>query len=166
MGVKLIDIDPVAVEAIQRAMASVAPAREKTVGGLGVPVTPVAWASSPPPRRRRRAGPAVLLIAAAASIALAVTHGRIPWLPHRSLAAAAPALVPAPELASVAPPAAPPSAEPVPVASASPVAAVAPADAATRATASAAGKPAPRPAPPRWWRAAPRRTGPSSDNPY
>lgn len=170
MGVKLIDVDDAALAAIRRAVASTAPAREKTVDGVGIPVstaTPsVAWVAKRSPRRRHRAGPAVLVVAAAAAIALYVTHDRVPWLRPRSVAAITSAVAPAAAMVTASAMSPAPSASTDSVA---PAAVVTTATTASTARASSApsvtGKPAPRPTPLR--PIAPRRPAvPSSDNPY
>lgn len=158
MGVTLIDIDEALLDAIESAIASMAPEREKTVRGIGTPVPPVIASPKRSSRGRRRAGPAVLLVAAVVTMALSVMNDRIPWLRLRSLAAASPPVTTAPAIVA-------PSATPAPV---SLPAVSATTSASPRATATAsASKPPSRPAPSRSWMTTPRRpTSPPNDNPY
>jgi hypothetical protein len=48
MGVKIVDIDETAVEAIRRAIGPAPPAREKTVRGIGTPTPPAVWVARGP----------------------------------------------------------------------------------------------------------------------
>ena len=77
MGVQLIDIDEAALDAIQRLLESLPPARERTVRGVGVAAPPVVSVVRPR-RRRGRAEPVALLLAAAVATVLSLTHDRNP----------------------------------------------------------------------------------------
>jgi uncharacterized protein (TIGR02266 family) len=163
MGVQLIDIDEAALDAIQRLLESLPPARERTVRGIGVAAPPVVSAVTPR-RRRGRAEPAALLLAAAVAMVLSLTHDRIPWGRLRALAAT-PAVSTPPVPASVAPS---PVASTVSIPSAAAVeipSTTVPANAAPSAT--PAPSKASRASPSRWWTAAPRRSRSApNDNPY
>ncbi|HEY3816848.1 MAG TPA: PilZ domain-containing protein [Polyangiaceae bacterium] len=163
MGVQLIDIDEAALHAIERAVASMPPARERTVRGVGTPAPPVVAAARRPPRRGR-AEPIALLFAAAATIALCVMHDRIPWALLRGVSAATPGTAPAPTMAT---PSSTVTAFSIPSTTAAATTSATAFASAIPSAAPAASKASPRPAPPRWWTTAPRRpTGVPNDNPY
>lgn len=121
MGIRTVDIDHAAVEAIQRATGPAAPAREKTVRGIGTPTPPAVWVAKgrragATGGRRARTGTAMaaaLFIAAAAAATLGVMQWRPRWATQRPTAAAmaaetasaATAATPAPPAPTEAPPA-------------------------------------------------------------
>jgi len=174
MGVKLVDVDDAALEAIQRAIGPAAPARERTVRGIGLTTPPAAWvakagaAEAPRTATRRtrtrgRAMAAALLVAAIAAGVLGVMQGRIPWWHGRVAAAGT-----TPVTSAVVMPALP--SVDAPPAAAAPVATAATSAAPPRAPASATMSPSkPTARSPRWraWAAPPKRSGTvPSDNPY
>lgn len=166
MGIKIVDLDEAALEAIRAAIGPAAPARERTVRGIGTPTPATVWVAKGPAARSRRgrALASALLVAAMA----AATLGAIQWRRHlvtpSPVVAAATAVVqpPPPALAEI-PPAVPavPAAAMVSATTAAPATAVAP------ATPASTSKPASRAVP--WWARtrSPKRAAPApSDNPY
>jgi Tfp pilus assembly protein PilZ len=168
MGVKIVDLDEAARAAIERAIGPAAPARERTVRGIGIATPPAAWVAkgrSPERTERTKRGrvvAAALVVAAAAAAVLGMMQSK----GQRAQAS----LPPAPTSMEVAPAAVSVS-EPAPsvVASVATTATQPPAS-----TAVAPRTPTGRGArtgsrPPAWraWTPTPKRTVTSpSDNPY
>jgi hypothetical protein len=90
MGIKILDMDEAGVEAIERAIGPAAPARERTVRGIGTPTPPAVWVAKGKSRARGkgrgRAMAAALLVAAAAAT-LGVMQWRIRGMQERAGAA-------------------------------------------------------------------------------
>jgi hypothetical protein len=173
MGVKIVDIDDAALEAIRRAIGPAAPARERTVRGIGLSTPPAAWVATKTGRNGRgRVVAAALVAAAVAAGALGVMQGRIPTWLGRTATAGTAAVTTTAETSALGPVVAPPSA-PAPSGiraggSAAPIATAAASSARSPAGASGGrSKPAsPAPRSPAWTAAPRRSTGAPSDNPY
>lgn len=170
MGIKIVDLDEAAVEAIERAIGPAAPARERTVRGIGTPTPPAVWVAKGPAARRRGRGGAMAAALLVAAV-VAATLGAMQWwsrgMQERMAAAGTAVVQPRPPAPAETPPAV---SAPAPGAGGGTAASTSPAVSSTevvpRAPASTS-KPASRPAPWRAWTAPPKPgRAASGDNPY
>jgi hypothetical protein len=157
MGIKIVDIDEAAVAAIERAIGPAAPARERTVRGIGTLTPPAVWVAKGPAMKRRgtrrgraTAMAAALLIAAVGAATLGAMQWRMRGTPWRAAPAETAAAQPPPAVPAETPPAVSAPAASADDTTPTQVVPLVPAT---------TGKPASRPAPWRAWSATPKRPG-------